>query len=96
MTFCFAPGIAMDAVYRDEHGNEMTKLVVGFAAEGPQVIDTGEGKTIVSCHKAAPYGFRFMGLTARLMDPTGFVDYGEDDEVDTGGELGEPPPPHDG
>jgi hypothetical protein len=96
MTFIFAPGIAMDAVYRDDNGNEATKMIVGFAAEGPQVIDSGEGKTIITCTKAAPYGFKFMGLTARLMDPSGWIEYGEDQVDQPEGELGEAPPPHDG
>jgi hypothetical protein len=71
MTFVFAPCIAMTAVYSDGT-HQIERIVVGFAAEGPQVLDPREGKTIMNCTDpaaAARPGMKFLHLIARVVEP---------------------------
>jgi hypothetical protein len=94
MTFIFAPCIAMTAVYSDGT-NQVERIVVGFAAAGPQIIETGKGKTIITVTDplAAPHGMEFMGLIARVIEPAASdLGTGEMDESDIMGELDEAPP----
>src|SRR3954451_5303852 len=86
MTFVFAPMVAMTAVYSDGT-HQIERIVVGFAAEGPQVLDPREGRTIMVCTDpaaAARPGVEVMGLIARVMDPSVGDDMLPDDIPDVG------------